>query len=198
MPDRIPTTAASGPVAPHRPASAASPDGPRRRTPGYLSLVRHLLLAAIASSLCPPRLRMRLLRLAGVRVGRPCDVYPGFQLTGRGRVTLGDLSFVNRDALFDNAAAITLGAGVLVGHRATFVTSTHPLTDDPGRRGGDRYDAPIVIGDGCWIGAGVTVLPGVTVGAGSVVAAGAVVAGDLPPNGMYGGVPATLIRELAA
>lgn len=35
-----------------------------------------------------------------------------------------------------------------------------------------------------------------SIGAGSMVAAGAVVTGDLPANGMYGGVPAKLIRTL--
>ena len=67
------------------------------------------------------------------------------------------------------------------------------MSSAPGRR-----CAPITIGAGAWLGAGVTVLGGVTVGAGSVIAAGALVSGDTQPDGVYGGVPARLIRRLDA
>ena len=57
-------------------------------------------------------------------------------------------------------------------------------------------EAPVVIEDGAWIGAGAILLPGAHVGRGSIVAAGAVVVDRLGPNGLYGGTPAKLIREL--
>ncbi|WP_228373270.1 acyltransferase [Demequina silvatica] len=77
----------------------------------------------------------------------------------------------------------------------SFITATHEIADSS-CRGGRVVSAPVTIEDGCWIGANVTILPGVTVGAGSVIAAGAVVVSTLAPNGLYGGVPARLIREL--
>lgn len=55
-------------------------------------------------------------------------------------------------------------------------------------------DADIIIEDDVWIGANVTVLKGVTIGRGSVVGAGAVVIKNLPPYGIYGGVPAKMIN----
>lgn len=51
-----------------------------------------------------------------------------------------------------------------------------------------------VIKDDVWLGYGVTVLSGVTIGQGAVVGARALVTKDLEPYGIYGGVPAKLIR----
>ena len=78
-----------------------------------------------------------------------------------------------------------------------FCTSTHAL-GTPARRAGQPTVAGIVVGDGCWIGTRATLLPGVTVAPRCIVAAGAVVTRDTRPDGLYGGVPAVLLRELAA
>ncbi|MDX1719336.1 MAG: CatB-related O-acetyltransferase [Salegentibacter mishustinae] len=53
---------------------------------------------------------------------------------------------------------------------------------------------PIIIEDDVWIGYGVTVLSGIKIGKGAIVAAGAVVTSSLEPYGIYGGVPAKLIK----
>lgn len=110
-------------------------------------------------------------------------------------MTFGRGCFVNRQCFFNTSAGISVGDNVHFGPRVSIVTSTHDL-GGPGQRAGAAADAPVVIGDGCWIGANVTILAGVSVGEGSVVAAGAVVAADLSPNGLYAGVPARLVRML--
>lgn len=53
---------------------------------------------------------------------------------------------------------------------------------------------PTHIGNDVWIGCNVVIKSGVTIGDGAVIAAGAVVSGDLEPYGVYGGVPAKLIK----
>ncbi len=52
----------------------------------------------------------------------------------------------------------------------------------------------IVIEDDVWIGYRATILSGVKIGKGAIVGAGAVVTKDLEPYGIYGGVPAKLIK----
>ncbi|MGO1725387.1 MAG: acyltransferase, partial [Lactobacillus delbrueckii] len=55
----------------------------------------------------------------------------------------------------------------------------------------------VEIGNDVCLGAGVTVLAGVKIGDNVVVEAGAVVAQDLPANGVFAGIPARKIADLA-
>lgn len=54
---------------------------------------------------------------------------------------------------------------------------------------------PIFIGDNVWIGANSIILGGTTIGNGTVISAGSVVKGNIPPNCIYGGNPAQLIKS---
>jgi acetyltransferase-like isoleucine patch superfamily enzyme len=54
---------------------------------------------------------------------------------------------------------------------------------------------PIVIGEGCFIGANSIILKGTTIGKNVVVGAGSVVCGSFPDNVIIGGNPARIIRE---
>ncbi|MCQ4119200.1 acyltransferase [Rhodococcus tibetensis] len=146
-----------------------------------------------SSAFVPVWLRILLLMAAGAKVWG-AGVYSGCYF-GSKDISLGRGTFVNRGVLFDGTASITLGRQVAVGHRAQFITSTHRLGPASGR-GGPAIDLPIVVGDGCWIGAGAIILPGVTVGEGCVIGAGAVVTRDCAPNGLYVGSPARRVRDL--
>lgn len=143
----------------------------------------------------PARLRIRLLRAAGVEIERHLELFSGLRVTGEGRLTIGDGCFINHDCLIDAAADVTIGRHVALANRVALLTSGHEI-GDPRARAGERVLRPIVIGDGAWLGAGATVLGGVTVGAGAVVAAGALVRTDVPPHTLWAGVPARQVREL--
>lgn len=167
-------------------------------------------VSATARSLRVPRAAVpAVLRVAGLPVPRTvrwllmtaCGleletraIAPGSRFFGRG-VRIGRGSFVNTGCLFDSWAPVTIGANCAVGPGVMFITSTHRLGPHE-QRALDIEAAPIVIGDGCWIGAGAIILPGVTVGAGAVIAAGAVVTADCEPDRLYGGVPARPLRTL--
>jgi maltose O-acetyltransferase len=147
-----------------------------------------------ASPLVPTIGRWLLLRTWGADVSR-CRI-AGDCWFGSRRVSIGTASFVNYRCFFDAHAPITIGARTAVGMGVMFATSTHEL--GPHReRAGDLTSAPIVVGDGCWIGTSAVVLSGVTIGDGAVVAAGAVVVDDVEPDTVVGGVPARVLRRLS-
>ena len=62
----------------------------------------------------------------------------------------------------------------------------------------EKQEAPsgadVVIGDYVWIGAHVFIKGGVRIGDNCIVGADSVVTHDIPPDSVYGGVPARLIR----
>ncbi len=145
------------------------------------------------------RLRTRLYRLAGLRVGAGTliagPVQFGMSGDPRRNFQIGKRCFLNSPLFVDTAGPVTLGDRVSVGHHVVIVTASHAVGAAEFRAGAIRA-LPVRVEDGAWIAAGVTLLPGVTVGAGAVVAAGAVVTKDVLPNTLVGGVPARLIREL--
>jgi len=147
------------------------------------------------------RLRTRLYRLAGLRIGAGTliagPVQFGMSGDPRRNFTIGGRCFLNSPLFVDAAGPVTLGDGVSIGHHVVIVTASHAVGSAE-FRAGDVQALPVRVEDGAWIAAGVTLLPGVTVGAGAVVAAGAVVTKDVLPNTLVGGVPAKLIRVLPA
>lgn len=55
-------------------------------------------------------------------------------------------------------------------------------------------NAPIIIGENCWIGANVRICKGVTIGNNSIVAACSVVTKDVPANCIVAGNPAKVVK----
>lgn len=55
-------------------------------------------------------------------------------------------------------------------------------------------NAPIIIGENCWIGANVRICKGVTIGNNSIVAACSVVTKDVPANCIVAGNPARIVK----
>jgi len=162
-----------------------------------------LALALLGARVLPPfvgnRLRVRLLRLGGLRIGARTVIFGRLTVSGsddpRDHLIIGDECWINGGCQFDTEDFITIGDRVGIGHDVLVLTGSHVVADSY-RRTGDVTSEPVVIGSGAWLGARSVILPGVTIGAGSVIAAGAVVTRPVPPNVMVGGVPARLIREL--
>jgi maltose O-acetyltransferase len=155
------------------------------------------LNSVAASPIFSTRVRVRLLRWAGVDIRTAAGVFPHVRFVTGHDVTIHDGAFVNIGVLFDAGAHIDLGANVAVGPGVQFLTSSHSLGPAWARNGGGHAEvAPIIVGEGSWIGAGAIILGGVTIGRGCVIGAGAVVSGDCQPNGLYVGVPAKHKRDL--
>ncbi|MEP6755196.1 MAG: acyltransferase [Chthonomonadales bacterium] len=149
--------------------------------------------------LCFNRLRTSLYRLAGIKIGEGTNIMGTMELEGPGPIwknfSMGPNSLITGPLYVDLNAKVTMGHGACVGHHTVFITSSHDMSN-PEHRCGPAIKMPIVVGNGCWIGARVTVLAGVTIGDGAVVAAGSLVTKNVPAHTLVGGVPAKPIREL--
>jgi maltose O-acetyltransferase len=154
----------------------------------------------LASIVVPASARVAVLRALGMRIGdgttiRPRCFLANTDIANLANITIGPHSFVNSKCFFECQDTITVGARVSLAMDVLLCTAGHDV-GSAAERAGHSFRAPIVIGDGCWLGARSTVLPGVTIGDGCVIAAGAVVTGDCEPNGLYVGIPARRVRDL--
>ena len=97
--------------------------------------------------------------------------------------------------------SIKIGKNCLIAANSNiFDTNGHPLSFNNVSKRIYRNETvddaePIVIEDNVWFGLNSIILPGVIIGEGSVIAAGSVVSKDVPPNKIYGGNPARLIKK---
>ncbi|MGY1779070.1 acyltransferase [Geodermatophilus sp. SYSU D01036] len=133
----------------------------------------------------------------GVTVGRNTRIECTGSVATLGRgLTVGPGTGLGSDNLYGCAGGIRIGADTIVGEFVSFHSEDHVFArrDVPIRDQGVTHRG-IEVGSGCWIGSRVTVLDGARIGDGVVIAAGAVVtAGEYPAHGVYGGVPARLLR----
>lgn len=114
-----------------------------------------------------------------------CDV----QIFKGGKLYLGS-GFINADTKIRCRNKIVIGEDVAISHDVLIIDCNgHNLNckEDIGK--------PVHIGNHVWIGSKCIILKGVTIGDNSVIAAGTIVTKDVPPNVLYGGNPARVIRE---
>jgi len=147
-------------------------------------------------------------RLGGERrIAVGSDVYVGqgswLQAIGAGDgvvIEIGDGTSIAGSCVISAAVSVTLGAKVLLARNVYIADHAHRFSS-PGvavlDQGIDRL-APVLIGDGAWLGQNVVVGPGVTIGAGAVIGANAVVLEDVPERAVAVGAPARVVRLLDA
>lgn len=112
-------------------------------------------------------------------------------------IHVGEDFLSNYNLTILDIARVNIGNHVMIGPNVDIYTVNHPETVE-GRRKYLAQATPVTIGDDVWIGGRSVILPGVTIGNNVIVAAGAVVTHDVPDNCIVGGVPAKIIKKLAA
>lgn len=127
-------------------------------------------------------------------------------IKGLWNLSVGDgTSIPKGSTIYCTDAPCTIGKKVIFGPKPTIITGDHRIdvigkhlidvtVEEKFINGVNPYDQPVIIEDGCWIGANVTILKGVTIGRGSIVAAGAVVIKSCDPYSIIGGIPAKLLK----
>lgn len=148
------------------------------------------------------RLKIVFYRLSGIKIGAdalvvgPLKVDYSLSDDVLSSIEIGAGTYIGRDFRVSTfKSTVTIGQNCQIASDVSLETNTHRLNawTGPFRI---RFQKPIVIRDGVWIGAKALILPGVTIGENAVVAGGSVVTKDVPANTLWGGSPAKLIRDL--
>lgn len=114
-----------------------------------------------------------------------------------GKVSIGSGCGISGSTIYA-MKEIAIGDNVLIGGNCKIIDNDfHPLQASLriNQRVEDIRKRPIVIGDGCFIGANSIILKGTTLGKNCVVGAGSVVSGSFPDNVIIAGNPAKIIKE---
>jgi len=137
----------------------------------------------------PVASELKLMRGARLSVAGRFVIYSGASVAVSPNATLQlGSGYISNDVTLHCFRSITIGHKVAISKGVTILDSdSHSIN-------GGECSAPIVIGDGVWIGMNVTILKGVCIGDGAIVAAGAVVTKNVSAGVLVAGVPARVIK----
>jgi len=121
---------------------------------------------------------------------------PGIEFYGDGSIEVGRDSYIGSLSTLQVSAGhrVRVGARCRISHNVRIYTQTVASETDFRTGEGIPVKADVEIGDGVWIGANVFIGPGISIGDNSVVGANSVVTHNVPPDAVWAGVPARLIR----
>jgi acetyltransferase-like isoleucine patch superfamily enzyme len=119
----------------------------------------------------------------------------GYGFNERNTIEIGSRTFIGHNVEFNCTHSICIGNDVLIATGTKIVDVGHCFETGILIRQQPLKSLPIVIEDDVWIASNCVVVAGVTISKGSVIAAGSVVTKSIPPNEVWGGVPAKLIKS---
>jgi maltose O-acetyltransferase len=117
---------------------------------------------------------------------------------GEGKIFCGDNSYIGNLSTIQASkdCFVKIGTNTSISHNVRIYTSSNDANQDMNSSNEkNKIFGNVTIGNGVWIGANVFINPGITIGDNVVVGANSVITKDLEFNGVYGGVPAKLIRH---
>lgn len=162
---------------------------------------RRLYFANLANSLLPSgmhKLKSKLYRWAGVKIGKNVELFQGAKIIGDGDVYLGDYVFVGFGAtiMCNKGSKVVIENYGMVGHYSIIVTGFHNITPEGHRIiGNDGTVSTVTIREGASLGMRAILLPGKTLGRMSHAAAGCLVTHDVEEFTRVGGVPAKEMKK---
>lgn len=128
---------------------------------------------------------------SGVRLDRGVILAPyGGHITIKENVYIGPYTTIyGQGGVTIKKKTAIAGHCFIVAGNHTCDLSELPVIDQPSENN------PILIGEGCWIGAGVNILAKVEIGDGAVIGAGAVVTKCIPSFSIAVGCPAKVLKS---
>jgi putative colanic acid biosynthesis acetyltransferase WcaF len=135
-------------------------------------------------------LRLWALRLFGAHIGVNIIMRPRVRVKFPWNLQIGDNCWIGEGVWIHNQGLVTIEDNAVVSQETFITTGSHDVYSSM-----DLIVKPVVLRRGAWLTTRCIVLQGVEVGQNTVVTPGSVVRGSLPPERVYGGNPATFIRE---
>ena len=138
-------------------------------------------------------LRVRTLNQLG-SIGSNTKIQSNVYIGDGTKIVIGKECQINENVKMDN---IIIGDFVMVARNCTFLSKIHNHDDInvPMIKQGSSFFKKTVIEKDVWIGLNCTIMPGIIIRQGSIIGAGAVLTKDTEPYGIYGGIPAVLIKK---
>lgn len=119
-------------------------------------------------------------------------------LTGKqSKIKIGDNCYIGYNNTFLAGGNITLEDGVLMASNILISSENHSIDpESPDYYMNQKLScAPIIVGEGTWIGEKVSILSGVSIGKKCVIGAGSIVTKDIPDFSIAVGSPAKVIKK---
>lgn len=155
-----------------------------------------VLSGILGSEWIPTFVRMHILRKLGFKIGDGAYMWGKCSLRSR-RISIGKRVFINVGFFFDGASELVIEDNVRIGQFVRILTASHRIGPSWERCLPEPETGSVRIEEGCWIGSGVTIMPNVTVRRGCVVGASSLVLTSTEPDGLYVGLPAKRVKDLA-
>jgi acetyltransferase-like isoleucine patch superfamily enzyme len=127
--------------------------------------------------------------------GSSLCVVPGKQ--GLGEIRVGKRVWVTGRLTIYSECSVTLEDNVLIAG-GVFISDAsrgHATAEMPYRDQPNEDAAPIVIGEGSWLGQNCVVMPGVTIGRRCIIGSNSVVTTSLAPGSVAVGAPARVVKQ---
>jgi len=139
--------------------------------------------------------RLRTASLRGIiSIGHNTKIQRSVYVGNGNHIEIGDNCLINESVRLDN---VSIGNNVMIARESIVLGKMHESANPgiPMTSQGVKDVEKTHIEDDVWLGLRVIVMPGVRIRTGCIIAAGGVVTKDTEPYGIYGGVPAKLIKK---
>lgn len=126
-------------------------------------------------------------------IGKNTKVQSSVYIGNGQNIIIGNFCQINERVKLDN---VYISDYVMIAPGVTILGKMHEFNDlsIPMILQGESIVKQTIIEDDVWIGTNAVIMPGLTIASGSIIGAGAVLTKDTEENGIYGGIPAKLIK----
>lgn len=136
-------------------------------------------------------LKVKLLRSFGAKIGQGVVIKPKVNIKYPWKLTVGNYCWIGEGVWIDNLDQVTIENNVCISQGAFLECGNHNYKSSKF----DLMIAPIMLKEGCWVGAQSRVAPGVTFHSHAVLSLGSTAVSDLEAFGIYTGNPAVFKKK---